>query len=183
VGSSAIPFVPLTGANSLYRAFDKAFICITLLWAILDPDRLLFRLDVRRRFIDSRFNISVGQRIGRRFLESINILGPLTADLTATSFLKIIASITLIYKLLFWREWISNGYDLPLLEEDTETACRKFSRSFSRRKMVSFIEGQMSSGFAGCTLKKECYNICIKAVLLGRLELYEDFTKKSFCIL
>jgi hypothetical protein len=179
--SSATPFVPLIGANGLYRAFDKAFSCITLLWASLDPDRLLLRPDVRRRFMEGGFSISVVQRIGRRFLESINILGPLTANLTATTFLKMITSITLIHELLFWREWISNGYDLPLSEQDIETACRKFSRSFSRRKKVLFIGGEKSSGFAGWT-SKQCYEICVKAVSLGRSDLYEDFTKKSFCI-
>lgn len=180
VGISVIPFVPLIGANGLYRAFDKAFNCITLLWATPDPNKLLFRPSVRRRFMEGGFNMTVAERIGRRFLESINILGPLTASLTAATFLKMIASITLIHELLFWREWVPNGHDLPLSQEDIETACNIFSNSWSRGKMVAYIEGKMTAGT--WTSKTDCYQICIEAVHLGRSDLYNECTNKAFCI-
>ena len=149
-------------------------------WAIPDPNKLLFKAKTRCRFMEGGFDITVGQRIGRRFLESINILGPLTASLTASTFLKMIASMTLIHELLFWREWVPNGYDLPLSEPDIEKACRTFANSRSRRNMTAHIEGRTTPG--GWSSKNVCYQMCLDVVEIGRSDLYNDFTRKSFCI-
>jgi hypothetical protein len=180
VGGAVVPFVPLVGASGLYKAFDKAFRCVTLLWGIPDPNRLLHKSRTRRRFLEGAFNCTANQRIGKRFLESINIFGPLTANLTAATFMKMIVSITLIHELLFWREWVKNGHDVPLTEEDVHTACDIFAISSSRRTMIALIEGRMSPiTFAD---KKEAHGICLEAVDIGRSSLYSDFTRKSFCI-
>jgi hypothetical protein len=177
VGASTVPFVPIIGAYGLYKAFGKAFNCITALWALPDPEGLLYMPKTRRRFMEGGFNCTVRERIGRRFLESINIGGALTSVVTAATFLKMIVSITLIHELLFWREWLTNGYDSPLSENDIENACLRFAKSDSQRRMRWHIDGAMTIG--NWTSQKDCHRICLDAVDIGRSDLYSDFTRKA----
>jgi hypothetical protein len=180
VGASTVPFVPIIGASGLYKAFSKAFNCITVIWALPDPQRLLLKGSTRRRFMEGGFNCTVSERIGRRFLESINIGGALTASQTAGTFLKMIVSVTLIHELLFWREWVEDGHDLPLSELDIENACLLFAKSRSQKRMMRHVDGAMTLGT--WSSKKECHKICLDAVEIGRSDLYSDFTRKASCI-
>jgi hypothetical protein len=153
VGTSSVPFIPFVGAIALYRAFIMILKKITALWGIVGAARLIEKSKVRNQFLRGCFDTSVGGIIGSQFLLSVNIIPPISAAVTAEVVLKMIAGITLIYEMLFWR--MKQHPERLLTVEIVEQVVTEFQSSREQQKMSDRLGRRISLN--NCYNKAACF--------------------------
>jgi hypothetical protein len=173
--TGAIPIIGFIGATGIYTAFTNVLSDISKFWRLEGTNGLILQSEIRNLFLSAVFDINVAQRIGVGFLLALNPLGGLLSAVTANIFLKMVAGVTLIHEMLFWKQIDNQGK--PITVEDVRTVTANFQRSENRKRMIHYIDGELTAltGYK----KVDCEKIMESAIQEGRSKRYADFVRKQ----
>jgi hypothetical protein len=174
-GTAAIPIIGFIGATGIYTAFTRVLSDISSFWRLEGTHGLIVQSEIRNLFLSAVFSVNVAQRIGASFLLALNPLGGLLSPVTANIFLKMVAGVTLIHEMMFWKQ--IDNHRMPITVEDVRSVTEKFKRSDERKRMINYIDGELKV-FQGYK-KLDCERVIGSAIQEGRSNRYVDFVRKQ----
>jgi len=173
--TGAIPIIGFIGATGIYTAFTRVLLDISRFWSLRGTHALIMQQEIRNMFLSAVFNVTVAERIGVSFLLALNPLGGLLSAVTANLFLKMVAGVTLIHEMLFWKQIDNQGNRVTV--EDVRSVTGDFKRSDNRKRMIHHIDGELKA-LQGYN-KLDCERIMESAIQEGRSKRYADFVREQ----
>ncbi|KAH6893493.1 hypothetical protein B0T10DRAFT_546720 [Thelonectria olida] len=175
-GWGMVPIIPGISVISMTMAFKKVYRVISRLWNIpTDPLGLFERNTIRHQFYAACLDTTRVGWIGYKAALVGNIVGSLTAGMTADMLLRIVAGVALIHESLFWVH--KEKGNIPLSERHVMKALKTYRLSKQRRNAMSRIynDSTILTGYS----KEKCLDTLRAAIELGESQTYREMLKKE----